>query len=270
MRGFREEVTPYEMTIESYGVRVRACASSEDLFAELEELLPPSARRVEHDAEARRIGIVNEEDGSFNVYNQVNRVCENGTRDLALVVFHDQVQSFVALNAPNLVFAHAGVVGHEGRAIVIAGDSFSGKSTLVEALIARGAVYYSDEFAVFDAEGLVHPFARPLTLRHLQVEGRHDSGDRTPESLGASVGQEPIPLGLMISTYYAPGTEWNPRRLTRGEAAIALMSKVVSARYRPQEALKLLSLVVDGVTALEGQRGEADEFAELLLDGAIG
>jgi hypothetical protein len=269
MRGFSEEVVPHHVTMEAFGVRVRVCASSAELLGRLEQLVPPSARKVETDLDARRIGVVEEEDGSFCVYSWQNRVCENGTRELAMVVFNDQVQSYVALTAPDRIFVHAGVVARDGRAIVIPGDSFSGKSTLVEALITRGAAYYSDEFAVLDADGLVHPFAKPLTLRRLQLEGLHASGDRTAESLGAVVGEYPLPLGLVVCTYFVPGAVWSPRRLTRGEAALALMSKTVSARYRPEDALKLLSRVVDGVTVLEGERGEADEFAEMLLDGAI-
>ena len=37
-----------------------------------------------------------------------------------------------------------------GRAIVIPGRTFSGKSTLVAELVRAGATYYSDEYAVED------------------------------------------------------------------------------------------------------------------------
>jgi 3-deoxy-D-manno-octulosonate 8-phosphate phosphatase KdsC-like HAD superfamily phosphatase len=45
-----------------------------------------------------------------------------------------------------------------------------------------------------------------------------------------------------------------------------LLSKAVAARYRTAEAMQTLSRAVDGVTVLEGERGEADEFADLLLE----
>jgi uridine kinase len=41
--------------------------------------------------------------------------------------------------------------------IAIPGRSFSGKTSLVTALVRAGAVYYSDEFAVIDRDGLVRP-----------------------------------------------------------------------------------------------------------------
>src|SRR4029450_1319780 len=72
---------------------------------------------------------------------------------------------FVAEHAPHHLFVHAGVVGWEGRAIVMPGASFAGKTTLVQAWLERGATYYSDEFAVLGRAGRVHPFARPLAIR---------------------------------------------------------------------------------------------------------
>ena len=51
------------------------------------------------------------------------------------------------------VFLHAGVVGWGGRALLLPGRSFAGKSTLVEALVRAGAIYYSDEYAVLDLQG---------------------------------------------------------------------------------------------------------------------
>ena len=49
---------------------------------------------------------------------------------------------FVAERAPDHLFVHAGVVGWEGRAIVMPGASFAGKTTLVQAWLEAGATYY--------------------------------------------------------------------------------------------------------------------------------
>ena len=45
------------------------------------------------------------------------------------------------------------------------GLSFSGNMTLVRAVVEAGAVYYSDEHAMLDEVGRVHPYARPLPFR---------------------------------------------------------------------------------------------------------
>jgi hypothetical protein len=70
-------------------------------------------------------------------------------------------------------------------------------------------------------------------------------------------------------THYVPGAEWTPRRLTPGEGALALLSRTVPARARPQESLQVLTKAVNGAVVLEGERGEAEEFADLLLSGDL-
>src|SRR5439155_23144995 len=64
----------------------------------------------------------------------------------------------VARRSPQMLFVHACVVGWRGVAIVIPGRRSIGKSTLVAELVRRGAVYYSDAFAVLDETGRVHPY----------------------------------------------------------------------------------------------------------------
>ena len=81
--------------------------------------------------------------------------------DSVFDTFESDLRIFVAEFAKHRVFVHAGVVGWKGRAIVIPGRSYSGKSTLVAELVRAGATYYSDEYAVFDARGRVHPFQNP-------------------------------------------------------------------------------------------------------------
>src|SRR4029077_14911688 len=75
------------------------------------------------------------------------------------------LRATVAEHSPNRVFVHGGAVAWNGKAIIVPGPSFSGKSTLVTELVRRGATYYSDEYAVLDARGRVHPFAAAPSLR---------------------------------------------------------------------------------------------------------
>src|SRR5215467_11147446 len=75
------------------------------------------------------------------------------------------IEHAVVHRSQQMLFVHAGVVGWRGLAIVIPGRSHTGKSTLVAELVLRGAVYYSDEFAVLDDTGKVHPYRRTLVLR---------------------------------------------------------------------------------------------------------
>src|SRR5262249_36246454 len=88
------------------------------------------------------------------------------TSEACLRTFEADVQLHVAEMAPERVFVHAGVVAYQGRGILLPGRSFAGKSTLVRELVQAGAQYYSDEYAVLDADGAVHPYPRPLSIRN--------------------------------------------------------------------------------------------------------
>ena len=280
---YTPETASYQRRFSAYGVTLIVCANTEALLAETEALMPPGGTVLESsspstagengspinviaaDAPAadHRMGIMAEADGGYSVYNGSSRVVEGQNLELSLVVLDGQIRTRVAAHAPAHTFVHAGAIAHEGRTLVMPGNSFAGKTTLTAALVRLGAIYYSDEFAVLDRNGLLHPYAKPLSLR------REDQWqvDQDVESLGGVAGYEPLPLNLVALTYYEPGAQWDPRRLSLGESALALMAHTVAAQTRPDESMKTLSAALDDgrVVALEGRRGEAEETAERLL-----
>jgi hypothetical protein len=136
----------------------------------------------------------------------------------------------------------------------------------VAALVRRGATYFSDEFAVIDHEGLVHPYPKLLSIRS---DDSLTEADHHVSSLGGVAGDTAAPPGLVVVTYYVPGAVWQPRQLTLGEATLALLAKTVPAQSRPEESMKVLSTALRESTVLEGERGDADEFADMLLSGAV-
>lgn len=181
--------------------------------------------------------------------------------DVALDAFQSRVRFDVAVSATQWAFVHAGVVGWNGRAIVIPASSTFGKSRLVEALVRAGAEYYSDETAAIDAEGLVHPFAQSLKLR------QRDGGVLrvTPAEIGGTTGVAPLPIGLVLSTKFEDGASWRPRVGTPGEAHLALLGHAIRARLDPRTSLQILASAVTGARMLEGPRGEADVAAGQIL-----
>jgi hypothetical protein len=171
-------------------------------------------------------------------------------------------EPFVAERAPDHLFVHAGVVGWEGRAIVMPGASFAGKTTLVQAWLEAGATYYSDEFAVLDRAGRVHPFARPLAIR----DGSTALTRRVPAAApGAEIGTTPLPIGLVLVTSYRAGARWRPRRLTAAPTLLALMRHTVAARGNPEHSMPILRQAVSGGMAFAGLRGEARPLVSAVL-----
>jgi hypothetical protein len=173
------------------------------------------------------------------------------------------IEHFIADCAWRRTFVHAGVVGWNGRAIVIPGRSHSGKSSLVTALVKAGATYYSDEFAVLDGQGRVHPYPVPLRIRP-DSSGDSDAKWRV-EELGGMTGDRPLPVGLVLVTRYVSGSRFRPRSVSAGRAVLALLANTLPARRRPERVLDVLSRVASQAFVLRGPRGEAAEVVQRIL-----
>jgi hypothetical protein len=252
----------HRIELEAYGVPLRVGTSSAELLPRIENLLPPRWRRIETDDEdVQHFSLVTADGISYRVDYGDGSVAGSSDLAVALDVLDSHIRAHIALHAPKHIFVHAGVVAHNERTIVIPGPSFSGKTTLVAELVRAGATYYSDEYAVLDESGLVHPYAKPLSLR---LDGLAQT-DHDVEALGGRAGDEALPIGLVAVTQYRPGARWAPRRLSPGEGVLALMTNTVPAQDRPAEAMNAVRRAVEGVLVLEGDRGEASEVVDDLL-----
>jgi hypothetical protein len=178
-----------------------------------------------------------------------------------LDAFESHLNHLVAEGASHLFF-HAGVVGWNGRAILLPGKTLAGKTTLVAALMRAGAQYYSDEFAVIDRQGRVHPYPKPLGIRAI---GEMKQESRTASELGGKTGRRAIPVGAVIVTRFREGARWRPRPITPGQAMLTLLEHCASAQRSPEIAVATVKRMVSEALLLRGVRGDADETALPLL-----
>jgi hypothetical protein len=260
MARLAEDIGAHELTFETFGLRVRVVTDSAETLDRIPALLPPGWRPSSQAAVDTTFALRARSADKFALMRDGNALVEDWGRDVALVVLERELRLFLALEAPGLVFVHAGAVAHRGYVIVIPGKTYSGKTSLVAALVRAGAVYYSDEYAPLDEHGLVHPFAKPLSLR---VRGGQT--DHPVETLGGVAGHEPAPVGMVVHATYRPGAEWRPEQLSSGEAVLALLGDTIPAQTRPAECLRALTAATAGAVVLQGDRGEAAEVAPMLL-----
>lgn len=202
-------------------------------------------------------------DGEYSVVVDGFTVGGGLTRDVAVHVFDAQIRAKIAALSADRIFVHAGVVTHNEHAIVLPGPSFSGKSTLVAALVRAGATYYSDEFAVLDPDGLIEPYPRLISLR--EAGGRWGEY-APPESLSNRVSGPPVRAALIVDTTYVPAARWSARRCGPGEGALALLVNAVLERKSIAEAMEVIGRAVSSAATLKGERGEAEETAAILID----
>lgn len=257
------------MAIETFGVRVGVRVDQPSLLEAVAACLPPGSkparsRRVDRlysviggDASAGRA------DRRFQrlslVYSDGTRIARAASLQGALDSLKTDLRLYVGERASRRIFVHAGVVGMGDSAVLIPGPSFTGKSRLVAALVRAGARYYSDEFAVLDDRGRVHPFATPLSLR--------SNDPALPPALSPKLtaGTRPLRVGLVVLSRYLSGAAWRPRTLSPGRGALALLQNALAARSRPRETLAVLRRVVAGAPVVQGLRGEAEEVVPLLV-----
>ncbi len=130
----------------AYGLRVGIRANGPEVLDSLMPLLPPGWKPSKSPDVQQLYSLIVGGDSArpgvrrFNLlYANAARVARSMDLDQVLARFESDLRIFVGERAHRRGFVHAGVVGWRGRAIVIPGRSFSGKTTLVRALCERGA-----------------------------------------------------------------------------------------------------------------------------------
>ncbi|MCD9188062.1 MAG: hypothetical protein LUM44_16695 [Pyrinomonadaceae bacterium] len=186
------------------------------------------------------------------------------TLELILAHLDTKIRVTIAEYAVERVFLHAGVVAWKGKAIIIPGKSFQGKSTLVSALVEKGALYFSDEYAVLDKKGFVHPFPKMLSLRGVVDDFRQI--DMAVETIGGKASKKELPVGMVLLTEYNAEAVWKPIQLTMGEGIMELLPHTIPIRNNPEFSLNVLNKLVNRAIISKTQRGEAGIFAEIILN----
>ena len=257
-----------ELALSCYGVEVRLVdASGAELCQRLRDALPPEFAAPSGPGSAVVSYVVTvgalpgtAEHPGYSVTCHGVEVFAAATEEDVVQWLCQDIDNTMARRSRQMLFVHAGVVGWRGLAIVIPGRSYTGKSTLVAELVWRGAVYYSDEFAVLDDTGRVHPYRRPLVLRDKR---------RSPQDLRLvweDVPMEPLPIGLIVAGSYQPGAAWRPTIVRGAQTVLPLIDGTVLARQESARMLRIAACVAPTVVTLQGPRSEATEVAAQLLD----
>jgi hypothetical protein len=255
----------HEIAFEAFGVRLVVETSDAEALDLVVANLPPGWRPCSPEGARPRFALLRELAGTYTLTRDEQALHQGLDLDLSIGLLDGQLRSELSTRTQDRVFVHAGAVAHAGRMLLLPGESFAGKTTLTAALVRLGATYYSDEFAVLDEDGLVHPYAKGLSLR--EDNGQMQRSDTPVERLGGAAGTEPLPVGLVAITQYRRDGAWAPRRLTPGEGVLALLAHTMPARTRPTSSLRALTRALSrGAGVLQGPRGDARELAPLLLD----
>jgi hypothetical protein len=256
--------------VRAFGVHAGVRVNAAGMLPRISPLLPPGWKSSHRATVQRLYSLVVAGDSQraglrrmHILYADSERIARDTELDQVLATLETDLHRYVAESSPDMTFLHAGVVGWQGRAILLPGRSLSGKTTLVQEMLRLGATYYSDEFAVVDDSGNVHPFPRPLGIRE---DSTYAQTKYSAEQLGATSGLKPLPAGAVVMCKYRAGARWKPTPLSHGRGALELMANSIAVRNRPQHTLRRIHKLVSSAVFVKGTRGEASETAASILD----
>ncbi len=254
-----------KIIVESYGVKIKIETDLnldyEDIKIRLAKNLPNQCKLlIKEDFEHHFF--ITKKKATFELYKE-EKVSESETLEVLLEQLVSHVRITVAEFAVGKVFLHAGVVAIGGKAIVLPGQSFQGKTTLVAELVKSGAVYYSDEYAVLDEKGYVHPFPKMLSMRGIIDD--YTQLDIPVEEFGGVAGTKPVPVALVLITEYKRNAKWKPQELSSGQGIMEILPHTLPIRNKPEFTLNVLNNVAERAIITKTKRAEADKTARLLM-----
>ena len=258
----------HKLAFESFGVRV--AIESDDIemldfaFGIAAEALLGKYVFIENTCcdVAKRFGL-RFFDGLYELYQNGVRTNTAESKAVLFKYYSSMLRLTIAENAVDRVFLHAGTVAWQGKAVIFPARSFKGKTTIVTEMIKAGAEYYSDEYAVIDLAGLVHPFPRPLSIRGL--EGEFVETEIPPEFYNAHIGERPVSIGSVVLTEFMEGSNWDPVRISPGQGILETISHTIPLNVNAEMSLKVLSRAFENAIILKGPRGDAKDTAKQLL-----
>jgi hypothetical protein len=179
---------------------------------------------------------------------------------------------------------HASAASLFGKGIVFPAPPDSGKTTLVAGLTAAGFEYLSEEMALFDREGSLHPFPRPLTMGAESVEAipglrerlpreiRDHRGPRwhvRPDDLRDGAMGAPCRVAHVVRPRYKRGGPTRLRPISRAEGMVVLFDNAFNFGVFGADGLAVLAHVLRDANCYELEIGDL-ETAVMLVSGLLG
>jgi hypothetical protein len=215
---------------------------------------------------------------------------ENLSREEALSFLLERVIQALIVDVTSAPMLHAGAVARNGQAVIVAGPTGAGKTSVTAWLIDRGFQYITDELVT-----LVNGDAQIVGLPRAMIVKGHGSecvrnlstfNNAISVCVGAdlavglplnSVAKDvPTPCGLIVMPRYVEDGELRIESLGPAQAALQLMTCNLNARNLPDGGLNAITRLTRQalcITIEYGHFGQLDGVLDLLahvvLDGDL-
>jgi Glycosyl transferase family 2 len=229
------------------------------------------------------------DDGSFAIFEDDVPTIKGLSREDALLWLSEIVIRQLAEHVDTGVSLHSGVVGWNGRSVLIPGNSGAGKSSLTAWFVHKGFDYVTDELAVLNngaaivgfprsfmlksgADSIVSQFPRFADIVKLQVGSALMI--RPEDSAGALSGD--LPCGLIIFPAFKPDVSFTIESISPAKACIRLAACTGNTHSLVDGGFAALNSLARRVPAVELSYGAfaqlddvVDILAKLMLEGDL-
>lgn len=212
------------------------------------------------------------------------RGTETGLEDASAVAVHlkEQALRIMLARKPGIFALHAAALDHGGAAVLIAGGSGRGKTTLAACLHAKGLPVIADDVVLIDpsgpsVSGLAFSFAvkagaaavlgpvygeLPATPDYLRPDGKTVKYLRPRRRVENAGG-----IATVVFPRFTPGRSCRFERCSRADALTMLLSEAVNADRRLSKAgFAALSDLLKNADCLTAEYGDAGEASSRLLN----
>lgn len=177
--------------------------------------------------------------------------------------------NFVAVDQCDHFAVHSGVARWNDGVVALPAESGHGKTTLTASLVKAGFEYLSDEALVFEDDGTIVPYPKPLALSEWSADVL-DVGTAGAETLvtagdlGGEVG-DGGPLTDLILSEYGHG-EAKLESLPRSEAVASLIRLSFNHFKDPERAFRIATSVAREIRVWSLRYDDPIEAAALISD----
>lgn len=248
----------------------RILTQSEEAAGEIDRLLG-GFERTKSAARARNIVQVTGDDNEFTAYRDCGRIASHANLSELMAALVSNL-NFAAVEECRRFAVHAGVVGWPDGILALPATSGGGKSTLTAALSQAGFTFLSDEALVFEDDGGVTPYPKPLALSGWSADKLgldHDPDAELlvlPNDLGSSFGNGGRLTDLVISEYGSADLSLRP--LPKSQALAALIQYSFNHYKDPESAFRIATGVAREVRVWRLEYDDPLQAARLLFETA--
>ena len=254
----------------SFGVKISVRVDTEGFLEQIHKLLTPFAvLTAQHESTDFLYSVIIAK--SQNHYSFIYRNGEQISKQISRNDFISNLEVYFQTATANFavnhgIFLHAGAVAWKNKGIIIPANSYDGKTTLTAEFTKLGATYFSDEYAIINSNGELLPYPKTLSIRK---PDEYDQKETTVEEIGGKSAElnSCVPVKLVLLAKFSKSTKtWKPKQLTQASATLELMKHTFPLRTFPEIVVGNLHNLTKNAIVLKGNRGEAKEFAQLIIN----